>query len=1126
MNLACIVAWLRLPTQARHSLHACSWQALLVVFAVGAHAQAPQVQLLRDPSISRIHIVFSYAGNIWRVDRDGGNPHRLTSSGHDGKPFLSPDGSQIAFTGDFNANAGGSVTGSLYVISIDGGEPRQLTHHPADLAALGWTPDGRRILFSSRRATSGLNQHSAVQLFTVAREGGMATPLPLARAAQGSFSSDQARLAYVPIVPWQPTWKRYRGGQTLPIWIARLADSSIETAIPRDNSNDFNPMWVGDSIYFLSDRAGPVTLFSYDLKSRQVRQVLRNDGLDLKSASATQDAVVYEQFGSLHLLDLKSGRDHALDIRPLCDLPEVQPHFAKIDPTRIRFASLSPSGARVLFGVHGEILTAPIENGVIRNLTQSTDAVERDPAWSPDGQSIAYFSDESGEYALHIRDQRGLQSVLKIDLGNPPTFYYSPLWSPDSRKIAYTDKRLNYWYVDLENKIPVHVDTDLYVDFAHSLQMAWSPDGRWIAYTKQLASHLHAVFIYSLDRARSYQLTDGISDALYVAFDKGGKYLYFTASTDVALSTEQGMNSIQHPVTRNVYVILLNSHVASPLAPRSEEEGGRQTKGTGRRGENHEDTIRLEVDVDNVRQRTLALPIPARNYYGLLVGREGVIFLIAGPQVDPFRFFSADATGEVYKFEMGSRRTQQIVSDATVFHFPFSGEYVPSLHLSFDGEKMLYARHGQWFIAQAEIPVEGPPPPAHGTLKLEPLEIYVDPRAEWKHMFYQVWRDEREFFYDPGLHGLNLDVVRKRYEPYLAGLSTRDDLDYLFAEMLGNLAVGHVWVSDPQPLDPKREKTGLLGADYDILNGRYRVNRIYSRDIWNPELAAPLDEPGVDVRVGEYLLAVNGRDVHPPAEIYRFFAGTAGKRVSLTVGPEPDGSRSRNITVIPIDDETALRDYAWAENNRRKVDELTGGQVAYIYLPNTASSGFTLFNRFYFAQAGKSAAIIDDRYNHGGYIPDYIIDTLRRPLRNYWNMREGKDLTTPLVAIFGPKAMLINEMAGSGGDALPWMFRQAGIGPLIGKRTWGGLVAVHSPDDLLDGGAVTTPDGAFYNLNGAWDVEGRGVMPDIDVEDDPKAAREGRDPQLERAVDVMMESLRRDPPAPPPYHPPYPSYRQ
>jgi tricorn protease len=1094
---------------------------LLVLFtlavATGAAAQSSKPLLLREPALSRTQVAFSYGGDIWTVSRDGGEAKRLTASiGIETDPTFSPDGSQIAFTGEYDGNV------DVYVVPAAGGVPRRLTFHPGDDEAVGWTPDGTHVLFRSRQTSYS---YTVARLFTVPAAGGFPSEVPLTRASEGAFSPDGARLAYVPIQPWQRAWKRYRGGQTKPIWIAKLADSSTEATIPRENSNDFNPMWVGTTIYFLSDRSGPVTLFAYDTASAQVRQVVKNDGFDIKSASAGPGAIVYEQFGALHLVDLASGSDKALNVQVVGDVTEVRPHFQKIEPRRITRAAISPTGARAVFAARGEILTVPPEKGDIRNITNTTAAAERDPAWSPDGTSIAYLSDESGEYALHIRDQSGLGAVRKIDLGTPPTFYYSPVWSPDSKKIAYSDKRLALWYVDVDKKTPVKIDTDTYAGPYQEFDPTWSPDSRWVAYTKQLRNYLHAVFVYSVEQGKSYQVTDGMSDALYPVFDREGKYLYLTASTDTSLRTGWlDMSSLNRPVTRSVYVLVLRKDVVSPLAPESDEEkpGEAQKphseqdaeKGKGTNDDQgKEKPVTVQIDMDNIGQRLLVLPIPARNYTALASRKAGVLFLVEGPAVDPLEGGEDGPSQILHMFELKTRKTEKILDG------------IGSFDLSFDGEKMLYVQKEQWTIALAQKPTGAPPKPGEGgPLKLDSMQVFVDPRAEWTHMYYQVWRGERDFLYDPGLHGLNLEAIKKKYEPYLEALASREDLNYLFEEMLGDITVGHMFVGGGDRPEVTKVKGGLLGADYSIENGRYRFSRVYNGENWNPKLRAPLTEPGVNVTAGEYLLSVNGRELRASDTVFALFEETAGKQVTLRVGPNADGTGARQVTVVPIEDDIPLRNLAWIEGNRRKVDELTGGRVAYVYLPDTYAGGYTNFNRYYFSQVGKEAVIIDERFNGGGDIADYVIDYLRRPLLSRWTMREGQDITTPIEAIFGPKVMIINEMAGSGGDALPWMFRKTGIGPLVGKRTWGGLVGHYTnPGDLIDGGFTGTPNLAFYTVDGSWDVENHGVPPDIEVEMDPKAVREGHDPQLEKAVAVVMDLLAKNP-LPQPRRPPYPNY--
>src|SRR5580704_4944082 len=1085
---------------------ACPVLLLMICMATSALSKGEGAQLLRSPSVSQTQVVFVYAGCLWITGRDGGAARSLTSGGHERNPIFSPDGTLVAFTGEYVGNV------DVYVIPAAGGVPTRLTYNPMDDEAVGWTPDGKQVLFTSNRTAFA---SGVAQLFTVPVHGGWPTTVPLPRALQGSFSPDSSRIAYEPIVQWQAAWKRYHGGQTKRIWIARLDDSSIEAAIPRENSNDFDPMWIGDTVYFLSDRSGAVTLFAYNTSSKQVKQLVKNDGLDIKNASAGPGVIAYEQFGAIHLFDPQSGQDRKLDIHVEADLAEVRPHFHKIEPGRIRSAGISPTGARAVFAVRGEIVTVPAEKGDIRNLTNTTDVVELSPAWSPDGKSIAYLSDESGEYAIHVRDQNGAGEVRKIDLGSPPSFYYDLTWSPDSKKIAYTDKRLNVWYIDLEKKAPVRVDTDTYAGPLQRLNPKWSPDSRWIAYNRQLRSHLHAVFAYSLEQGKSYQLTDGMSDALNATFDKEGKYIYFTASTNTALTTGWlDMTSMQRAVTSNVYCIVLRKDLTSPVAPESDEEkiadkqADQPDKDKDKDKEKKQPTV--EIDLENLSQRIVALPIPSRNYLGLQLGKNGVLYideLVGNGSDDGFPSVT------VYKFDFKSRKLDKAIEGLSAFD------------VSFNGEKVLYARGGQWWISSADT-IGGPPTPGQGPLKLGQLQIWVDPRAEWKHMYYQVWRDERDFLYDPGLHGLDLASIKKKYEPYLDQLASRDDLNYLFEEMLGEITVGHMFVGGGDLPEPNRVRGGLLGADYTVENGRYRFAKIYNGENWNPKLRAPLTQPGVNVSAGEYLLAVNGRNVDPSVDVSSYFEGTAGKQVLIKVGPNPDGSGSREVTAIPVDNEIALRNYAWIEGNRRKVDELSGGRVAYVYMPDTANGGYTNFNRYYFAQVGKDAAIIDERYNGGGAIADYVIDYLRRPLMGYFSMREGNDITTPIEAIFGPKVMIINEMAGSGGDAMPWLFHHAGIGTLVGKRTWGGLVGHYTnPGDLLDGGFTGTPNLAFYNTEGAWDVENHGVTPDIDVEYDPKMVRQGHDPQLEKSVEVIMEQLKKNPPPATPHHPPYPDYQ-
>jgi tricorn protease len=1064
--------------------------------------------LLQKPAVSRTHVAFVYGDDLWVVGRQGGEARRLTAgAGLETHPTFSPDGAQIAFTAEYDGNL------DVYVVPAAGGVPRRLTYHPGADAAVGWTPDGKHVLFASARQ----GPFRYTRLFTIPVEGGFPTGLPLPMGEDGSFSPDGARLAYVPysnygrktVAGFRGAWKRYRGGTAAPVWIATLADSAIEK-IPRDDSNDFNPMWVGDKVYFLSDRNGPVTLFAYDTQTKRVSQVLDNPGPDVLSASAGPDVLVYEQLGRLSLFDPVTGRSSPLDVQVRGDHPGVRPRFHKV-AKEIQSAGLSPTGARAVFEARGEIVTVPAEKGSIRNLTNTPGAAERDPAWSPDGKQIAYLCDESGEYELHLRGQDGMGAVKKYALGDAPSFYYAPTWAPDGKRIAYTDKRLNLWVLDLDKGTSTRVDTNTYNQ--RTLDPAWSPDGRWVAYTKMLRNYLNAVFVYDVTTGRRHQLTDGMSDARYPVFDKGGKYLYFTASTDAGPAQGPDMSVINRPATRSVYVLVLAEDQPSPLAPESDEEKAeppaKKDDAAGPKpGDKKAEPVR--IDPDDVRQRILALPIPAHNYARLLAAQAGTLFLLEAPAI---RSFTGPSKMTLHRFDLGKRKVDKFldgVSFATV---------------AFNGSKLLYKQGDGFFITGTS----GTPKAGEGALKLDALEVRVDPRAEWKQMYHEVWRIERDFLCDPHAHGLDLKAAEKKYEPYLEGVAGRSDLSYVFADMLGELSLGHVYISGGDVPEVKGASGGLLGADYTIDNGRYRFARVYDGESWNPEVRAPLTQPGARVRPGEYLLAVNGRELKAPDNVYRFFEGTAGQTIKLKVGPAADGKGAREITVVPVDgitnDELGLRYRAWVEENRRKVYRLSGGRVAYVHVPDTFVDGFTTFNRYFFAQVDKEGAVVDERNNAGGFMPDYLVDFLRRPLLSYASTRDGADERLPRGAIIGPKVMLINRLAGSGGDALPKYFRQLNIGPLVGERTWGGLVGIGGYPRLIDGGTVTAPHFAHWFASGKWEVENYGVAPDVEVELDPQSWRAGRDPQLEKAVALVLQALKENPPAKP-TRPDYPNLQQ
>ncbi len=1045
----------------------------LAIFAGGGAVAGTAAPLAQSPTLSRTQIVFTWGDFLWSVPRAGGTARRLTSTGHEGAAAFSPDGRWIAYSSEVDGNR------DIYVIPAQGGDPRRLTFHPGVDQVVGWTPDSKRVLFSSTREAYAL----FVRLYTVPLEGGWQEPLPMWRAEEGAYSPDASHIAYVPNSKWQPEWKRYRGGQATPIWLARLSDLQIEK-IPRDRSNDSHPVWVGDTVYFLSDRDGPVSLYAYDTKTRTVRRVLDNRGLDLKSLSAGPDALVYEQFGSIHLFSPVDGTSRKVDIR-IGETPQA------LRPQRVNAAAdieavtLAPGGDAVAIEARGEILTKALGDGAqaALDLTNTPGVHERDPAWSPDGRQLAYLSDESGEYALHIRPRSRVGPVRRIVVGDRPTFLEGPQWSPDGRYILVNDAWTNLWRVEVATGRSVKMDS-------RTSSVAWSPDSRWIAYAKPMTSSLQAVWLQSIETGKRLQVSDPLADSRWPVFDKGGRLLVFAVSTDLGLSmTIQDMSGMNHPISRNLWAAVLRADDPSPLA----------------QGAAPVDAGSFHIDTEGLATRLLPLPVPPANYSGLHAGRAGVLFLEELPVIQPR---SGGRNGvKVSRFDLATGRLELVAPRLN------------SLDLSADGAWALYRIGRTWFAREADGRFE----PGAGALDLGKLEVQTDPRLEWHEMFREAWRYERDFFYDPGLHGLDLAATRKTYEPFVDAAGDRNDVLYLFREMLGDLTIGHMAVGSSVGFRPANgRRGGLLGADFKIENGRYRIARIYDGEASNPELRPPLAALGLGVKAGDYLLAVNGKALGPDVDIYGALEDTPGKPTRLSVAADPDGRDAREVTVIPTNDEFELRARAWAEDSRRRVDALSDGQIAYVRVPDTADNGFTSFNRFYFAQVGKAAAIIDARFNTGGRFADYIVDQLRRPLRNCAVTRADGGYCVPGAQIYGPKTMITNEMSGSGGDALPWMFKQDRTGVLVGTRTWGGLVGGGGPS-LLDGAGLATPFHGHYGLKGEWEVENNGVTPDEEVENDPASVAAGRDPQLEAAVAVTLKALR-DHPVTPPVVPPFPRY--
>ena len=1089
--------------------------------------------LLKQPTVSAREIGFLYAGDIWVCGLDGSSPRRLTAQkGQKSGPIFSPDGEWLAFSGNYDGNQ------SVYVIHHTGGEPRRLTYHPYEDLVRGWTADGQAVLFASARESTSRFK----RLFTVPLEGGLPTALQLHSADRGAYSGDGKYLAFTPFREAFWSWKRYRGGQTVPVWVLDLATFE-HREIPHENASDTFPCWVGEDVYFLSDRSQTMNMFRWKSSDNTVEQVTFHQDFDIRSLTAGPGMLAYEHAGRLHLYFPETGEDRTLSVCVNVDLPYARPHY-RMGKYAIQSYAISPSGARALFEARGDIYTLPAKKGDVRNLTRTPGTFERDPAWSPDGQSICYFSDASGEYELVITDQKGYKKT-HIPLGKL-SFFYSPIWSPDSKKIAFTDKALNLSYVEVESKNIVQVDSDTYDHPERSLDPAWSPDSQWLAYTRRLDNHIRAVYLYNLAEGKATQITDGMSDATSACFSRDGKYLYFAASSNYGLNTGWlDMSSVERPVTRSLYLVVLNQEDASPFVPESDEEKPpeeKKAKDEAAAGKDEPakeppapDALatpavdgvappvetppalaagvveppaaaktdadksappKVKIDLDGIAQRILSLPVPAREYADLQAGDGKLFFLEAIPNL------GSDNERRGYTINVFDFKERKL----DVFVDRISG-----YRLSADGKKVLLRLTDRYKFAI--VSSDKRPDILDGMLDLDKMEMRVDPQAEWRQIFREAYRIHRDFFYDSEMHGLDLEATYQKYLPFVEHIGHRDDLNYLLAEFSGELVVGHAYVGEGDIPAAWRVSVGLLGADYEVTpEGYYRFKRIYPGLNWHPELRSPLTEPGVNVHEGDYLLGVNGTPLRAPDNIYCLFEKTVDRITELQVGPSPDEAQARYVSVRPLGSELALRHWSWVEGNRKKVDELSNGRVAYVYMPDTSLDGYASFNRYYFSQLDKSAVVLDERYNGGGLVADYVIDLLDRPLLAYWATRDGKEFVTPNASIFGPRVMIINEQAGSGGDAMPQFFRRRGLGKLVGKRTWGGLIGIYDYPTLIDGGYMTSPRMAIYSPEGAWEVENEGVAPDIEIEMTPRLVREGRDPQLEKAVEIVLAELEADPP--------------
>lgn len=1054
-------------------------------------------RMLSQPAVSGNHIAFIYAEDLWVANLDGSQPRRLTvDEGVEASPYFSPDGHTIAFTAQYDGNS------DVFVIPVEGGVPKRLTWHPSPDLVRGFTPDGKSVLFASNRFASN-NRYS--QLFTVPVTGGQETQLVIPNAFHATYSPDGKYMAYTPIADAFKQWKNYRGGSAATIMLFSFADhSTITIPKPTGGCNDTQPIWMGNTVYFRSDRNGEFNLFSYDIPSKAIKQLTNFNDFPVLNASCGDGKIIFEQAGYLHLFNPADGSHKKLTIGIAADLLELRPRFAT-GTKYIRAAGISPTGTRAVFDFRGDIVTVPTQKGDYHNITNTTAAHEKYPSWSPDGKWIAYFSDASGEYTLDLKSQDGKGEAKTFKLSGSG-FYAYPAWSPDSKQITFTDNGRSLYVLTVSSGEIKKIDADeLYVPGPFRDMFAdWSPDSKWIVYTKVTETQFKRIYFYSIEQQKSFAVTDGLSDVDEPKFSRDSKYLYFLASTDAGpVINWFDQSNADMRKTSSIYLLTLQSKTLSPLAKENDEENVKPDTAAKPKTDDKKapkmaakPKTGLEVDWDGLQNRIIDLPVKPGNYAGLGVTADGELLYVS---------YQDDGVGTMHKYNFKKRNDSEVNT-------------MDGYNLSADGKKMLYFSYQKAFVSNAGEK----PEPGKGMLNTDAIQVKIDPPAEWPEIFDEAWRINRDYFYDPGMQGADWAAMKKKYAVFLPDLACRDDLNTLIQWMCSELSVGHHRVSDAGDHlhQAARVSGGLLGADYEMANGRYRIKKIYGGLNWNPDLRSPLTEPGVNVHVGDYLLGVNGQDVTTAANLFQFFENTAGKITELTVGPNANGSGSRIVKVVPVNSEADLRNRDWVEGNLQKVTTATNGQVAYVYVPNTAGEGHDYFKRYFYPQANRKAIIVDERFNAGGELADYYINLLQNPYQAYWNMRYGRDLKSPSASIQGPKVMITDETAGSGGDMLPWMFKKFKVGTLVGKRTWGGLVGILGFPEFLDGGGVTAPNVGIWTKEG-FVVENVGVAPDIEVEQTPADVIAGKDPQLEKAISVALSELEKNPQVAP-VRPPYP----
>ena len=1070
----------------------------ILVFQVLVLAQV-DARILQYPDVSAKYITFEYGGDIWIVPKEGGIANRLSSpKGEEVLPKFSPDGSHIAYSANYDGNV------DVFVIPALGGMPVRLTHHGLTDRMVDWYPDGKNILFASSRE-SGKQRFN--QFYKVSIKGGMPEKLPIPMAEFGSFSPDGNRIAYTPKSRSYRTWKRYRGGWAADIWIFDLKKLTAEN-ITNNPANDEFPMWHNNIIYFLSDRGVNQrnNIWSYNVDTKAFKQITDFSDFDVHFPSLGPDDIVFEAGGSLYLLDLATEKYHEVKIEVVSDVSTLMPKTEKVEKY-IQSYWPSPDGKRAIFEARGDLFSVPAENGNVYDLTNTSGYAERFPSWSPDGRFIAYWSDKSGDYELTLKDMEKPNEEKKLT-SYGPGYRYQIFWSPDSKMLAFIDKAMKIFIYDTDKDKTTQVDKAeyKYEGGLENFRMSWSSDSRYLAYYREVENTHNAIFVYDIKEGKAHQLTSGFYDDSQPVFDPDGKYMYYLTNRTFKPVYGDYDGTFVYPNTTNIAAVSLVKDTLSPLAPKNDlseikkdekKEGDEKEKKKDEKVKKEDKQKEVEIDFAGFEERTVILPPDAGNYNNLSAVPGKVIY-----QKLP-NSGSDEKKKPVIYYDLEKREEKNIVADAS------------SYQVTANNKKIMISEKGSFSIVDI-----GPDQKLDKKMPVADMEMKIVPREEWHQIFNDVWRFERDFFYDPNMHGLDWNALRTRYGKLVDYAVTRWDLNYILGELIGEMNSSHTYRGGGDTETPSRRAVGYLGVNWELANGAYRIKKIIRGAEWDTEVRSPLDESGVNVKEGDYILAVNDVPIDVTKDPWAAFEGLADQTVVLTVNNKPSMDGARKVTVKTLKDERRLRNLAWIEANRETVDKATGGKIGYIYVPDTGINGQKELVRQFFGQFSKKGLIIDERFNNGGQIPDRFIEMLNRKPLAFFAVRDGKNWQVPAVANFGPKVMLINGWSGSGGDAFPDFFKKAGVGPLVGKRTWGGLIGISGAPSLIDGGYITVPTFRQYNPDGTWFAEGHGVDPDFKVEEDYGQLAKGVDTQLEKGISVVMDLLKKNPPVFP-KHPPY-----